>query len=117
VPERKPTVTWLKKTIDGGGLALQLLSPKGDYFLSTGMGDDMGPGRRFRTASVTKTFTAAAVHFMWPLTRVTSGDLKTPHSNSCRIKAITIFPVLTQLGMAHLLRHPRRGSGIYCSMP
>ncbi|NCC26179.1 MAG: class A beta-lactamase-related serine hydrolase, partial [Deltaproteobacteria bacterium] len=48
----------------GGGLALQVLSLKGDYFMSTDMGEDMGPDHRFRTASVTKTFTAAAVMFL-----------------------------------------------------
>ena len=44
-----------------GGLALQILSPKGDYFASTGLGDKVTDKFHFRTASVTKTFTAAAI--------------------------------------------------------
>lgn len=49
------------KTNFTGGLALQILSPQGDCFLSTGMGDDMKNDRHFRIASVTKTFTAAGI--------------------------------------------------------
>ena len=44
-----------------GGLAMQILSPKGDYFISTGMGEGMNNRYHFRTASVSKTFTAAAI--------------------------------------------------------
>jgi D-alanyl-D-alanine carboxypeptidase len=44
-----------------GGLAMQILSPKGDYFMSTGMGNTMNNNTHFRTASVSKTFTAAAI--------------------------------------------------------
>lgn len=49
------------KTNFGGGLAMQILSPKGAYFISTGMAENVDNTYRFRTASVTKTFTAAAV--------------------------------------------------------
>ncbi|MCX5711819.1 MAG: serine hydrolase, partial [Candidatus Omnitrophica bacterium] len=44
-----------------GGLALQILSPKGNYFVSTGMGSDITNSCHFRIASVTKTFTAAGI--------------------------------------------------------
>ena len=44
-----------------GGLAMQILSPKGDYFISTGMGDNVANTSHFRIASVTKTFTAAGI--------------------------------------------------------
>lgn len=44
-----------------GGLAMQILSPRGDYFVSTGMGGGMNNMYHFRTASVSKTFTAAAI--------------------------------------------------------
>lgn len=53
-----------------GGLAMQILSAKGDYFISTGMGDDMSASHKFRTASVTKTFTAAGIMLLSEL-----GDL------------------------------------------
>ena len=45
----------------GGGLAMQILSPAGDYFISTGMGAAVNNAYHFRTASVTKTFTAASI--------------------------------------------------------
>ncbi|MDD5432828.1 MAG: serine hydrolase [Candidatus Omnitrophica bacterium] len=55
---------WLKyksgKNNFDGGLAMQILSPKGDYFISTGMGD-ITNAVHFRIASVTKTFTAAGI--------------------------------------------------------
>jgi D-alanyl-D-alanine carboxypeptidase len=44
----------------GGGVALYLLTPKGNYFVSTGMGD-VNFNTHFRGASTTKTFTAAAI--------------------------------------------------------
>lgn len=44
-----------------GGLAMQILSPNGDYFISTGMADEGMNNRHFRIASVTKTFTAAGI--------------------------------------------------------
>ena len=44
-----------------GGLAMQILSPKGSYFISTGMGDNITNAYHFRIASVTKTFTAAGI--------------------------------------------------------
>lgn len=44
-----------------GGLAMQILSPKGDYFISTGLGDNVTNIYHFRIASVTKTFTAAGI--------------------------------------------------------
>jgi Beta-lactamase class C and other penicillin binding proteins len=44
-----------------GGLAMQILSPKGDYFISTGLGGAISNKSHFRIASVTKTFTAAGI--------------------------------------------------------
>lgn len=44
-----------------GGLAMQILSPKGDLFITTDMGDDVTNACHFRIASVTKTFTAAGI--------------------------------------------------------
>jgi len=44
-----------------GGMAIQILSSKGEYFLSTGMGDDVTSESHFRVASVTKTFTSAGI--------------------------------------------------------
>jgi len=47
--------------LPNGGIAMQILSPMGDYFISTGMGENMDNSNHFRIASVTKTFTAAAI--------------------------------------------------------
>jgi len=44
-----------------GGLALQLMSPKGNFYVSTGMEHGVTNSSRFRIASVTKTFTAAGI--------------------------------------------------------
>lgn len=44
-----------------GGLAMQILSPKGNFFVSTGMGDQVTQNTHFRVASTTKTFTSAAI--------------------------------------------------------
>lgn len=44
-----------------GGLAMQIISPKGSYFISTGMGKEMTNTHHFRIASTSKTFTAAAI--------------------------------------------------------
>jgi len=44
-----------------GGVAMMVLSPKGDYFISTGMGEGMRSNYHFRTASISKTFTAAGI--------------------------------------------------------
>jgi D-alanyl-D-alanine carboxypeptidase len=49
----------------GGGIALQLMSYKGDFFLTTGMGADVKNYYRFRSASTTKTFTAAAIMLLY----------------------------------------------------
>lgn len=49
-----------RKNFDGG-LAMQVISPKGEYFISTKMPKGMSNKWHFRAASCTKTFTAAAI--------------------------------------------------------
>ncbi len=44
-----------------GGIALQILTPKGDYFTTYGIEGDITNKHYFRAASITKTFTAAAI--------------------------------------------------------
>ena len=51
----------IDKTDFAGGLAMRILSSKGDYFVSAGLGDDAKENIHFRAASTTKTFTAAAI--------------------------------------------------------
>ena len=47
--------------VPSGGLALYIESPKGNYFVSTGLAVAIDKDTHFRIASNTKTFTAAAV--------------------------------------------------------
>jgi len=44
-----------------GGIALRVISPKGDFFVSTGMGEGVTENIHIRGASTTKTFTAASI--------------------------------------------------------
>ena len=44
-----------------GGIGMQIISPKGTFFISTDMGSDASDKMHFRAASCTKTFTAAAI--------------------------------------------------------
>ncbi|NTW86415.1 MAG: beta-lactamase family protein [Holophagaceae bacterium] len=47
--------------LPGGGLAIYLETPRGNYFASAGMPAGVTPNHHFRMASNTKTFTAAAI--------------------------------------------------------
>lgn len=73
----------------GGGIAIQILTPGADYFISSGMGSGMGNSHRFRTASVTKTFTAASIMLLHE-----RGQLNIDHKLSDNIPgmAISYFP-------------------------
>ncbi|MCW4017289.1 MAG: beta-lactamase family protein [Candidatus Bathyarchaeota archaeon] len=44
-----------------GNLAMKISSPKGDFFVSAGLDNDLTANTHFRVASVTKTFTSAAI--------------------------------------------------------
>ncbi|MFH1873800.1 MAG: serine hydrolase domain-containing protein [Pseudomonadota bacterium] len=46
---------------EGGGLGLRILSPKGNFFVSVDLGQNVTENIHFRSASTTKTFTAAAI--------------------------------------------------------
>ncbi len=48
-----------------GGMAVFVSTPDEDYFGSAGIGSDVSEGFHFRGASTTKTFTAAAVMFLY----------------------------------------------------
>jgi D-alanyl-D-alanine carboxypeptidase len=78
-----------EKTNFGGGIAIQIISPRGDYFISSGMGSGMDNSHRFRTASVTKTFTAASIMLLHE-----RGQLNIDHKLSDNIPgtAIPYFP-------------------------
>ena len=98
------------KTNFGGGLAMQILSPKGEYFISTGMGQDMTNAHHFRTASCTKTFTAAAIMLLHQLGRLDIEDKITdsiPGTNTPYVPATPNFgiPNKDQITIRMLLMH------------
>ncbi|MFA5417558.1 MAG: serine hydrolase domain-containing protein [Bacteroidales bacterium] len=57
-----------------GGYALQILSPAGDYFVSTGDLSNTTNKTHFRGASTTKTFTAAAIVLLYQQGRLNLSD-------------------------------------------
>jgi D-alanyl-D-alanine carboxypeptidase len=50
-----------QRGVTGGGMAAYVAAPNGNYFAASGMPAGTGPDTRFRIASITKTFTAAAI--------------------------------------------------------
>jgi len=74
------------KTNFKGGIAMYIISPWGDYFMSSGMGNDMDYFHRFRCASVTKTFTAASIMLLHE-----RGQLNIDHTISDNIPG-TVIP-------------------------
>jgi len=56
---------------------MQILTPKGNYFMTTGMGERMDNSYHFRIASVTKTFTAAAIMLLHQQGRLNIDNLIT----------------------------------------
>lgn len=48
-----------------GGTALHIITPNGSYFVSAGMGENVNEYCRLRTASTTKTFTAASIMLLY----------------------------------------------------
>lgn len=63
--------------LSSGGLAMQIITPKGNYFMTTGMGERMDNSHHFRIASVTKTFTAAAIMLLQQQGKLNIDDLIT----------------------------------------
>ncbi|MFH2120311.1 MAG: serine hydrolase domain-containing protein [Pseudomonadota bacterium] len=98
------------KTSFGGGLAMQIISPKGEYFISTGMGPNITNSWHFRTASCTKTFTAAAIMLLHQRERLNIDDLITaniPGTNIPYVPTTADFnvPYKKQITIRMLLMH------------
>ena len=84
-----------------GGLAMQIITPDGEYFVSTGMGSDMSNAHHFRVASCTKTFTASAIMLLHQQGRldITSSSPQTsqvPTPPMCRMIPIMISRTRTR---------------------
>lgn len=62
-----------------GGFALKLLTPNGDYFVTSGDMDNITDETHFRAASVTKTFTAAAIVLLHQQQRLNIYNTVTDH--------------------------------------
>lgn len=98
------------KTNFGGGLAMQILSPKGDYFISTGTGPNVDNTLHFRTASVTKTFTASAIMLLHQQGKLNIDDKITaniPGTNTPYVPEIGDYdiPYKNQITIRMLLMH------------
>lgn len=72
-------VTWknYKEThgLPGGGMAVYLETPTGNYFASSGMAACVDQNTRFRIASNTKTFTAAAIMLLQQQGKLNINDI------------------------------------------
>jgi D-alanyl-D-alanine carboxypeptidase len=93
-----------------GGLAMQIITPKGEYFISTGMGSDMSDGYHFRVASCTKTFTASAIMLLYQQGRLNINDLITaniPGTNTPYVQADPGYdiPYKDEITIKMLLMH------------
>ena len=89
---------------------MQILSPKGEYFISTGMGQDMTNAHHFRTASCTKTFTAAAIMLLHQRGKLNIEDKITdsiPGTNTPYVPTTADFniPNKDQITIRMLLMH------------
>ncbi|MHB8771598.1 MAG: serine hydrolase domain-containing protein [Syntrophales bacterium] len=94
----------------GGGVAMQILSLQGDYFLSTGMGEQMTNLHHFRAASCTKTLTAAAIMLLYQRGMLEIEDTITanvPGTNTPYVPATADFdiPNKGQITIRMLLMH------------
>jgi D-alanyl-D-alanine carboxypeptidase len=61
--------------VPGGGMAVYIETPTGNYFASSGMAPGVDRNSRFRIASNTKTFTAAAIMLLGQQGRLNIDDL------------------------------------------
>jgi D-alanyl-D-alanine carboxypeptidase len=60
--------------LPGGGIAVYLETPTGNYFASSGMAAGVNQNTRFRIASNTKTFTAAAIMLLYQQGKLNIND-------------------------------------------
>ncbi|MEI6093149.1 MAG: serine hydrolase domain-containing protein [bacterium] len=93
-----------------GGLAMQIISPKGDYFVSTGMGIYTSNKQHFRTASCTKTFTGAAIMLLNQQGKLNIDDKLTdniPGTDTPYLPATSTFniPYKDQITIRMVLMH------------
>lgn len=98
------------KTNFGGGMAMEILSPKGEYFISTGMAPNISNIWHFRTASVTKTFTASAIMLLQQQGKLNIDDKITsniPGTNIPYVPATTDYeiPYNNRITIRMLLMH------------
>ena len=90
------------KTNFTGGIAMQIISPKGKYFISSDMGDKVSNTTHFRAASCTKTFTAAAIMLLQQQGKLNIDDKITkylPNTSNFNI------PYKNQITIKMLLMH------------
>lgn len=93
-----------------GGLAMKVISKKGTFFVSSGMGENMTDATHFRAASNTKTFTATAILLLYQqgrldITHKISDTI--PGTNELYIPDIPEFdiPYKESITILELLQH------------
>ena len=93
-----------------GGYALQILSPAGNFFISTGNLAGITNQTHFRAGSTTKTFTAAAIMLLYQQGKLNINHLVTdtiPGSNKPYLPATADFdiPFKNEITIKLLLQH------------
>ncbi len=96
----------------GGGMALYIITPSGTHFTVSGFSpyDNTSPDTRFRAASITKTFTAAAIMWLHQSGALDIDDKLTdliPGTATPYLPNETIYsiPYRTEITLRDLLRH------------
>jgi D-alanyl-D-alanine carboxypeptidase len=93
-----------------GGLGIYIVCPKGSYFVSSGLDQGASAGSHFRAASITKTFTSAAIMLLDQQGKLNIDDLVTkliPGTNTPYLPddASYNIPYKSQITIRHLLEH------------
>lgn len=93
-----------------GGITLKVIHGTHNYFVSTGLGSDVTEDIHFRTASVTKTFTATAILYLYQQGKLNLTDKITdliPGSNEPYVPNTPQYniPNKSSITILELLRH------------
>lgn len=101
--------------VPGGGMAVYLETPAGNYFASSGMAPGVDQNTRFRIASNTKTFTAAAIMLLHQQGKLNKDDFivaNIPGTSTPYVPNTPQYNVPNKTGIriSHLLSHT---AGVY----
>ncbi len=96
--------------LPGGGMAVYLETPAGNYFASSGMATGVDQNNRFRIASNTKTFTASAIMLLYQQGKLDINDFivsDIPGSSNPYVPDTPQYniPNKASISIRHLLSH------------